>query len=457
MVYDNLFNMDPRTGEIIPRLASAVTSNKDATQWTITLRPNLKFTDGTALDAAAIKYNWDRYAAPNSTCGCKSTLTGWTWSVVDPRTFQVNVTPALGAFPALLALTSTSSSLGEVASPAAIEKYGAQFGSSPETTVGAGPWKLKEWARGDHFTLVKNDGYWDAPRPYIDTLVVKPVAVQDQKANALMTGQADLAFMPVLDAALKRLVDAGYPSYKVFNDGGSGVLYNVSAAPLNDVRVRRALTMAANLKDIGLKASAGLAVVPTTYYVKGSPFYNASVKQAPYDLKKAQKLIDEYVAEKGGPVTFPLTYSDSLKDWGTALLQSWAQLKNVNVVNDMQPATASMAAIRNGRYAATIGTLPLPASYPETFYQYFTTGLSGNTQKVANAKLDALTAAARDDVSDASRKRALDKITAEVMEQDYATLLYRNTNYTVTQKYVRGVDMKDFNHVQWANMWLAKR
>jgi peptide/nickel transport system substrate-binding protein len=456
-VYDNLITVDPKTNVVVPRLAASVTPNKDATQWTIKLRPNLKFTDGTPLDAAAVKFNWDRYSAPDSICTCKSSMSGWSWTVVDPRTFQVSTGTPLGGFPGLLGLTVATSNLGEIASPAAIQKYGSQYGSSPETVVGAGPWKLKEWVRNDHMTLVKNDTFWDSPRPYIDTMIAKSVVDQTQKANALQAKQTDAVFMPVLDAALKGLLDSGYPSYNNLNDGGSGVLFNVSSAPLNDVRVRRALIMAMNQKDMILKASSGTAVPVTTYFVKGSPFYDASVKQASYDVAKAQKLIDAYVTEKGGPVSFTLTYADALKDWGVALLQSWAQLKNVNIKGDMQPSTQALSAIRTGNYQSIMAVAPLPATYPETFYQYYTTGLSANVQKVSDPKLDALTASARGDVSQAARKEALDEITKRIIDQAYIAMYNRNTNYTVTQKYVRGVDMKDFNHVQWANMWLAKR
>jgi peptide/nickel transport system substrate-binding protein len=454
-VYDGLFQIDPESGKIVPRIASSVTPNKDATEWTLKLRPNLKFTDGTALDAAAVKFNWDRFASATSRCPCRSAMNGWTWSAPDPTTFVVSTGTPLGGFPALLALTQLTSSLNAIASPAALQKFGANYGSSPETTVGAGGWSLKEWVRGDHITLVKNPGFWDAPRPYLDQMTLKPVADQAQKANALQANQADLVLLPILDASTKQLQDAKYPSYGILNDGGINAQFNVSKAPLDDVRVRRALTMALNLPDMNQKAALGTASIATTYFVKGSPFYNEKVKQPAYNLAQAQKLIDAYVAEKG-PVTFTLLYTTALKSWGDAALQSWAQLKNVNVVADFQLPTVGAAKLATGDFQASVGSTPNPATYPETFYQNYSTGSTSNTQKISNPQLDAAMKDARGDVTVPARKKALDQITKIIVDQSYSSLFYRNINTWFTQKYVKGVVQKDFNTIQPTGMWFAK-
>jgi peptide/nickel transport system substrate-binding protein len=455
-VYDNLFTIDPNSGRIVPRLAESVTPNADATQWTIKLRPKLVFSDGTTLDANAIKTNWDRLAGPTSTCGCKTALTGWTWVAADPLTFKVAMPTPVGGFPAILALAQGTSQLGLVASPTALQKFGSSYGTTAESTVGAGPWTLKEWIRGSAITLVKNPRYWDAPRPYLDSLVLKPVVDQAQKANAMQANQADIAYLPVLDQSTKTLSDLKYPAFGVYQDGGITVEYNVSSGPLSDVRIRKALTMAANLPDMNQKAAVGTATTVTTYFAKGSPFYNAAVKQTPYSLKKAQQLIDQYVAEKG-PVNVTLLYgTGALVPWANALLQSWAQLKNITITGDQQAAVASALALQQGRFQAGLGATPNPASYPETFYQYFSSGSSANVQKVNDPRFDKVLSDSRGDVTVAGRKKALDQITKIIEDNQYFTRLYYNINTTYTQKYVKGVVMKDFSQIQPVGMWLAK-
>jgi peptide/nickel transport system substrate-binding protein len=85
-IYDELIHIDPTTHEITPGLAASVTGNADATVWTIKLRPNLEFSDGTPLDAAAVKANWDRLADPATASPARTVVTGMTsYVVVDPR------------------------------------------------------------------------------------------------------------------------------------------------------------------------------------------------------------------------------------------------------------------------------------------------------------------------------------------------------------------------------------
>ena len=59
MVFDMLAYSDPADGEVKPQTAESLTST-DAVVWTLKLQPNIKFSDGTAYDAAAVKFNWER-------------------------------------------------------------------------------------------------------------------------------------------------------------------------------------------------------------------------------------------------------------------------------------------------------------------------------------------------------------------------------------------------------------
>jgi len=66
-LYDVLMRYDPTTGKYSPGTAQSLEPNADNSVWTLKLRPNIKFTDGTDYDAAAVKFNIERHAAPGST------------------------------------------------------------------------------------------------------------------------------------------------------------------------------------------------------------------------------------------------------------------------------------------------------------------------------------------------------------------------------------------------------
>src|SRR5205823_575942 len=133
-----------------------------------------------------------------------------------------------------------------VASPTALKKYGSTYGTSPETTVGAGPFILKEWVKGDHITLVKNKGYWDGPRPYLDKLVSKVGKDNATQVNAVLSGTVQLANGYTWTTDVTRYKKAGYKVYGTPMSGAALVAFNPNAAPLNDIRVRQALTLASN-------------------------------------------------------------------------------------------------------------------------------------------------------------------------------------------------------------------
>src|SRR5262249_51467250 len=147
-----------------------------------------KFTDGTTLDANAVKFNWSRIGAPESAAQQKRFAAPiQSIDVVDPLTLKITLTGPLGSFPEnVVALSS-------IASPTALQKYGADYGTSPDSTVGAGPFKLSEFIRGNKITMVRNPSYWNKPKPYIDTLTFL-VGLTDtgQQYNAFQTGQVQV-------------------------------------------------------------------------------------------------------------------------------------------------------------------------------------------------------------------------------------------------------------------------
>jgi len=87
-IYDTLMVFDEKTGTYVGHTAQSLTPNADFTVWTLKLRPGITFTDGTAYDADAVKFNIDRNIAPTSKASDKALLTTFLASttVVDPMT-----------------------------------------------------------------------------------------------------------------------------------------------------------------------------------------------------------------------------------------------------------------------------------------------------------------------------------------------------------------------------------
>ena len=165
-----------------PYLAQSITSNDDFTAFTITLRPNIVFHDGTPLDGNALHTNIEKQAT--------SVLTGPAFatnisgaSVTGPLAVTITMKNPWAPFPYYLAQAQT----GYVAAPSML--------NSPNGTsnpVGTGPFVLQDWVPNSHMTATANPKYWRKGYPYLQSITYKPIIDPNSRADALQTGEIDI-------------------------------------------------------------------------------------------------------------------------------------------------------------------------------------------------------------------------------------------------------------------------
>ena len=171
-------------GQIQPYLAQSVTPNADKTVWTITLRPNVTFSDGSALDATVLKNNLDALKASALTGTALKPIEGF--AVTGPMSVDVTCSQPLVAFPYYLA-----TQVGYIVGQSMID--GAS-NSTPPTPVGTGPFTYTTWNPNDHFTATRNPHYWRSGYPYLDQITFKPIPDTSQREATLKAGGVDLIF-----------------------------------------------------------------------------------------------------------------------------------------------------------------------------------------------------------------------------------------------------------------------
>jgi len=321
-IFDMLAEVD-QAGKITPRLAESVETD-DAVHWTVTLREGLQFSDGTPFDADAVIAQWDRLSDPAAASPSHAeAATMKSYKAVDARTIEATLVERDGQWARYL-----ERGLGMIPSPTAVKKEGEGFASAP---VGAGPFMVKEFVRDDHLTLVKNPKYWDAPRPYLDELTYRPILIPQQRADTFDAGEGDISWEVIWSSQLAKWVDEGKDVRMPPMSGGQGQVFNVTKPPLDDLRVRKALWLAFDGKDLNQKVNNGKAPMVDTFFVKDSPFYNPSLKAPTPNLDEAQSLIDDYVADKGGPVKLELMATETSRLLVETLQQQWSRLDNLDV------------------------------------------------------------------------------------------------------------------------------
>jgi peptide/nickel transport system substrate-binding protein len=277
-------------GEIEPLLAESIDGSDDLKEWTVKLRSGIKFHDGTDLDSAAVKANFDAAKAPTSRCaGALAPITEM--QVVDNMTVKYVLANPYGPFPELL-----SGAAGMIYSPANAEAKGADVSANP---IGAGPFKFQSWERDSKLTLVKNENYWQKGMPYLDSVVVKPIPDEDARLASLSSGEVDIMFT-LRQEYVRQARDLGNDVNrleKIGNNSG-GSIFNTALAPVDDKRVRKALAHAMNQKDlIKILGGEGISPETTQFFSKDSPWYSekAAAGYPKFDVTAGKKLVDEYV------------------------------------------------------------------------------------------------------------------------------------------------------------------
>ncbi len=290
-------------GNWAPYLAESVVPNSSYTAWTITLRPNVVFHDGTPCNGAAL--------VTNLRAQSKSLLNG---VVINPRLASITQTGPLAAtitfkspwvpFPYYLA----GGIGGQIAYVVAPSMLASKTGTS--NPVGTGPFVFKEWIPNDHFTATANPHYWRKGLPYLSRITYKPITDQNARSEALQSGTIDLM---VTDTTQIITQYRGNRKYSYIDDSThvagepdmNCVQLNCMAAPFNNADMRRAAAMAINRRQYAQVIDQGVLPVSNGLFVPGSPYYSATSYPA-YDPSRAAALVKQAEKSTGGPISFTL-------------------------------------------------------------------------------------------------------------------------------------------------------
>ena len=380
-IYDALFTLGAGTGAVTPKIGQSLTPNSSQTVWTLTLRPGVKFSDGTPYDAAAVEFNWARDKAPTSAVASAATIIK-SMTVVSPTTLQVTLTAPDSSFNRTVA-----QQLLFIASPAAIKKEGASFGTHP---VGAGPFILNSWVRNSQKSFTANPGYYQPGLPYLSKLVIDVIPDSSQGITALKTGQGN--YMYTQDSSvISQLKEAGMLATTTTTPGSPNFAFNNKKAPFNDPSIRKAVVEAINVDQMAKVTGTFLPV--TTPFPAGSP-YNYGMSWPAYNQANAQQLFNAYAAAHGGPVTFTLqSFQDPATVKEAGFVQAaLGQYKNVKVNVTTVAAATGITNVFTGNYQASAWGAPWYA--PSDLYNFLVPGQQLNVYGFSNpAVTSALTSA----------------------------------------------------------------
>ena len=287
-IYDPLMKRTPE-GAPEPYLAESMEPNADLTVWTLKLRPDVQFHDGTPLNAEAIKTIWDSYlVAPGSNLAANLAEVQ-SVDVVDDLTVTYTLKSPNAAFPDLL-----TDPAGWPFSPTAAAAAGADAGSEP---VGTGPFRFVSWQRDNELVVEKNEDYWQEGLPHLDKITFRPIPDEDTRLSSLQSGDID-AMQSLRQNTVSRAREVdGVDNYEFLGNNSGGSNFNTAKPPFDDLRVRKALALALD-QDALIEVLGGTGLTPpsTQFFGPNDPFYSEEAAEAwPTNRPdEAQELYDEY-------------------------------------------------------------------------------------------------------------------------------------------------------------------
>ncbi len=308
-IYDPLMHRTSE-GELEPYLAESIEPNDELTEWTLKLRPDVSFHDGTPLNAQALKTIFDDYLTVPGANTAASLAEVTSLDVIDDLTVVYRLVEADAAFPVLLA-----SSPGWPFSPTAAAAAGEDAGAHP---VGTGPFTFVSWQRDSQLVVEKNEAYWQEGLPHLDKITFRPMPDEDTRLASLQSGDIDV-MQSLRQSTVIRARDLdGVDNYEHLGSNSGGGTVNTSKPPFDDIRVRKALAYALDQEAIiGVLGGAGVTPPTTQFFSEDSPYYSEKVAEAypAYDPEKAQEFYDEYVNDPdrsdGLPVGTDLAFTYS--------------------------------------------------------------------------------------------------------------------------------------------------
>ena len=322
-IFETLVSLKAGTTELEPGLAESWEISEDGLSYTFQLREGVTFHDGTEFNAEAVCFNFDRWY--NFTGSFQNPSAYYYWQTVfggfaktDPKsgapkeslyksceaqdesTAVINLTKPSSSILGALSLSSFA-----IASPEALEKYGADEGTvdeegvfhptgtfGTEHPIGTGPFMFESWTRNDRLVIVRYEDYW-GDKALLDSVVFRPIPDNAARLQALQTGEIqgyDLVEpqdIPAIegDESLQIL------DRPAFNVGYVGI--NQAHKPMDDLKVRQAVAHGLNRQEVVDEFYAGRGEVATQFMPPEVVGYADEVTQYEFDPERSKQLLQE--------------------------------------------------------------------------------------------------------------------------------------------------------------------
>jgi peptide/nickel transport system substrate-binding protein len=410
---DKLFDINERL-EIVPQLATGYRW-EDPRSLLITLRDGVRFHDGEAMDAEAVRISLDRHlnlqgSFRRSEIGIIAGM-----EVVDRLNLRIRLREPSAAF-----LSQLTDRAGMVMSPRALEAAGRNFGNRP---VCAGPYRFVERVAQDRIVVERFPDYWDAGRIHINRITYLPIPDSTVRLANLQSGALEM--VQTIDPDDVPAVRRNNRLRISVSDelGYQSITFNIGNGPRaqtplgQDARVRAAFELAIDRDALNRVVYEGMYVPTAQPVPPANPFHARDFRPEPRNVERARALLREAGVTTPLRVEMTVPNNPDLRQVGE-VIQAMVREAGFDLrLNAMEFASSLQAATR-GEFETYLIAWSGRVDPDGNTYAFIHSSGGQNDGRYRNAEVDRMLDAARTELDEEKRRDLYRRIFDLSIRQD---------------------------------------
>jgi len=437
-IYEGLVKFDTTGSEVLPSLAESWKMSEDGKTWVFKIRDNIKFHDGSKLNAEAVSFNFHRWMDIDSPYHAGH-FSYWSYSfggfpgivksvtALSDYSLEIVLNEPYAPFLSVLSMPSFG-----IASPEAIMKYNENLKLSP---VGTGPFMFESWEKNIQITLEKNKDYWGT-KAKVDQVVFKKISSQISKIDLLLDGEVHIVDglnpSEVDQSRTDKRLKLYYRPY--FNISYMALNHNIE--PFDNLKVRQAISLLIDKNEMINDDPNPLTRPANTFLPPVLLGYHESIKSPEPDVNAAKRLLSEAGYPDG--FTTSLWVMDQPRGYISnpvqvaKFLQSELSKASITVDLHIIKWDTFIEAIKEGDHPMAIvgwnGDIVDPDNFLYTFFSSENTksGLALNYSFYENPTVDRLLEQARN-VTDVEFRKSLYREIQEIIASEVVSIPLTHT------------------------------
>jgi len=417
-ICDKLFDIDDKLN-VVPQLALSHETSADGKAVTIKLRPGVKFHDGEAMDAEAVKFSLDRHMTMQGSFRRPELSVVDKVVVVDPLTVRLDLKSPFA--PLIAQLTDRS---GMMVSPKAAREAGDRFGQKP---ICAGPYQFVERVQQDRIVVQKFADYWDKDNVHIDRITYLPIVDSTVRLANLRSGQLDLIERALATDIKEIRANNRLKLVTAPELGYQGMTINVGKGEASkvfaDKRIRMALAASIDRAAINQVVFNGEFTPGNQWVGPTNPYFQQKFPVPGRDIARAKRLIAEAGVKTPIPIDFMVPQGPETRQVAE-VIQAMAAEAGFDMKIRVTEFATSLTEAEAGRYQAFILAWSGRTDPDGNIYSFAKTGQPNNYGGFSDPEVDAWLDEARTKGTPAERKAIYEKAAAKLIDEGGIIYLY---------------------------------